>query len=246
MIATRRIEERLHGLDAASADRALLAAGVDLDDLALSLAVHPTPVIGWTLTSTELEYRTLAGAATLATLLPDVGGLRLAVTTEALPTDVLPRLLRVPAVASAFIPVKRPAGALRRRPWHWPLRVGLVGFRHGRGRPSAPRSARSSRSSRGCVEVARVEDEPGAVDVLVIQGPLADAVESGPRTGSSRTPSSCSTRRSTASPCSRRCWPPRAPPPARSRAPLVPPRDVAACSPRSCSKRRTPRPSTSR
>lgn len=56
----------------------------------------------------------------------DRPALRLALTGNTIPTEVAPRLLRCPAVASVVVPAERTAGALRRREWQWPLRIGVL------------------------------------------------------------------------------------------------------------------------
>ena len=91
--------------------------------------------------------------------------LRLALRGNVLPTEVAPRLLACPGVGSVVVPVERPPGALRRRAWAWPLRIGvaddalaaaLEGMRGAEGVP-AP-----------LVRVADVRSEPGVVDLLVL------------------------------------------------------------------------------
>ena len=51
---------------------------------------------------------------------------RLIVTGDVLVREVVPRLLECPGVGSAVVPAVRPPGALRRRPWAWPLRIGVA------------------------------------------------------------------------------------------------------------------------
>lgn len=52
--------------------------------------------------------------------------LRLAVRGSVIPAEVIPRLLADPAVGSAIMPVARAPGALMRRSWAWPLRIGVA------------------------------------------------------------------------------------------------------------------------
>jgi hypothetical protein len=58
---------------------------------------------------------------------PFVPFLRLAVSGNVIPADVVPRLLQAPGVAAAALGATRPAGAMARLSWRWPLRIGLVG-----------------------------------------------------------------------------------------------------------------------
>lgn len=169
MIPARALDDWLRGLPADVAARALLAAGLRWDELGVAFgrvrAGLPAPVTRWTLDDAGFRERRAVDPAALAQLLQPLQGLRLAVTTSAPAPDVARRLLRAPDVASAFVAVERPATALRRRPWHWPLRVGLVGFPPGAA-DDAP----------DLVDLTRVEEEPGAVDVAVLAEPLLAAV----------------------------------------------------------------------
>jgi hypothetical protein len=100
--------------------------------------------------------------------------LRLAVRGSLLPAEVIPRLLADPAVGSAFLPVPRAPGALRRRDWSWPLRIGvaddaLLGALEGlRGSGIVPGEL---------VDIADVRSAPGSVDLLVLAAAPADAAE---------------------------------------------------------------------
>jgi hypothetical protein len=175
VISPRALDDWLRWYEPGVADRTLLAAGLELADLSAAYDKLrfdlPAPVTPWTLGAAQLEAGRAVDPFTLSALLPDVRGLRLAVRTEAPPAAIVRRLLRSPAVASAFIAVERPAWALRRRPWHWPLRIGLVGFPAG-----AAAAITQAIPLAGLLDVARVEEEPGAVDVAVIERPLLDAV----------------------------------------------------------------------
>jgi hypothetical protein len=86
------------------------------------------------------------------------------------------RLKGAPEVSSAFISVKRPAGSLRRRRWHWPMRVGLLGFDADAAKAIFDEAGARSHWVENLLTGWRIEDEPSAVDVLVYQGPLEDAV----------------------------------------------------------------------
>ena len=52
--------------------------------------------------------------------------LRLALEGNTIPTEVVPRLLACPGVASVVVPTPRAPGALKRRAWQWPMRLGVV------------------------------------------------------------------------------------------------------------------------
>jgi hypothetical protein len=99
--------------------------------------------------------------------------LRLALAGNTIPTEVVPRLLGCPAVASVVVPVELPPGALRRRPWLWPLRLGvlddelLAQLRKMGGAHQLPGKL---------VEVLDVRTDPAAVGILVVrQSPAAAA-----------------------------------------------------------------------
>ena len=92
--------------------------------------------------------------------------LRLAVVGNVVPTDVVPRLLACPGVGSVVLPAHRPPGALRRRAWSWPLRIGVAdddlaaAFAALRGDEGVPPPL---------VDVSDVRTDPGAVDLLVLR-----------------------------------------------------------------------------
>jgi hypothetical protein len=180
VIAARALDEWLRPLPPEAADRALLAAGLRWDDLVAAndetRAGRPAPVTRWTLGDEEFAALRRIDPSGLADLLPQTGGLRLAVTTDAAALDVARRLGRTAGVTSAFVAVERPASALRRRPWHWPLRVGLVGFPPGAAEAIMTAMRAGHHTVPNLLELARVEDQPGAVDVAVIEGPLLPAV----------------------------------------------------------------------
>lgn len=95
---------------------------------------------------------------------------RLVVAGDVLVREVVPRLLECPGVGSVVVPAVRPPGALRRRPWSWPLRIGaaddgVLGALAHTGGAIPP----------GLVRVTDVRVSPGAVDVLVLTNALTDA-----------------------------------------------------------------------
>lgn len=188
MISIEQLDRWLRGLTSAEADRAILAAGIDFADLGRARAVQGIPtdaparsrvprVAPWLLTEEGFEHRAARDdAGQLARSLETVPPMRLAVSTAAQSSEIVHRLLRLQAVSSAFVAVERPAGFLRRRPWHWPLRIGLVGFPAGAADELSAGFANDRGVLSRMLEVHRVEDEPGAVDVAVLNGPLASAV----------------------------------------------------------------------
>lgn len=93
------------------------------------------------------------------------------------PTEVIPRLLGVQDVASAFVAVERPAGALHPRPWRWPMRVGLVGFPKRDAADVASRIEGEWPGLARLIDVRALEADPRAVDIAVVQGPPESAVE---------------------------------------------------------------------
>lgn len=180
MIDSAALGEWVRGLSPEEAARALVALGVETRTRAYEHTRprsdrHP-PLLGWTLTAEQFKHRLSAVPRTTAGLLAGDDPVRLAVTTDALPSDLLPRLLGAAAVASAFVALQRAPGSLRRRPWRWPLRIGLLG-------PDAAQRARELRDEMGrdgrlplrLIDVRAVDYDPGAVDVLVVEAPLADA-----------------------------------------------------------------------
>lgn len=92
--------------------------------------------------------------------------LRLVVRGPVLPREVIPRLLLAPGIGSAFVPVSRAPGALRRRPWAWPLRLGIAD-------DELRRELDALRDSGivppALVDISDVRTEPGAVDVLLLR-----------------------------------------------------------------------------
>jgi hypothetical protein len=177
VIRTNRIDAWLAGVDERLARHALLGIGIHRGQLASAatdadLALRQRRPVRWTLTDDEFEHRSMVTPEDVA-LDPNFE-LRLAVETDAQHDEILRRLLGNPGVASAFVAVRRPAGSLRRRAWHWPLRIGLMGYP-----PDAEEVVRAAvgyPSPAQLLDIRRIEDGPGAVDVLVVNGPLVDAV----------------------------------------------------------------------
>jgi hypothetical protein len=97
---------------------------------------------------------------------------RLVVEGDVIVREVVPRLLQCPGVGSVVVPVSRPPGALRRRPWSWPLRIGV-----------ADDDLRAALTDGGGIipdpllDVADIRTEPAAVDVLVLRATPAEAAE---------------------------------------------------------------------
>ncbi len=175
------------GLDDVAASVASVAAGLDPAELGRWLAADPTtPGVGFL--SWRWDSRLGLGDAAGWTGL-DAGRLsspfdaeiahrhqlpapRLAVTGDVIPGEVVPRLLACPGVGSAVIPVERAPGALRRRAWHWPPRIGVAedalveAFAAQRGDGTVPPEL---------VDVRDVRTDPGGVDILVLRESPAGA-----------------------------------------------------------------------
>ncbi len=174
------------GLDAVVAAVARVVAGVDEEDLAAWLAA-PTDgapaFLTWRLPRERLDSDP-AGWITRdperlawpfdadrpARFQPPPA--RLAVTGNVIPAEVVPRLLACPGLAAAVMPVGRAAGALRRRAWHWPLRIGVLEdelrdvFDQLRGYEGVPEPL---------VDVSDLRTDPGGVDLVVLRGTPAEA-----------------------------------------------------------------------
>ncbi|SFS14344.1 hypothetical protein SAMN04487846_2902 [Microbacterium sp. cf046] len=98
--------------------------------------------------------------------------LRLEVRGSLLPTEVIPRLLADPAVGSAILPVDRAPGALMRRDWSWPLRIGVA--------DDELLAALGALAGAGIVperlvDLTDVRTTPGAVNLLVLRSAPAEA-----------------------------------------------------------------------
>jgi len=179
VIDSEALGEWLRGLSPEEAARALVALGAESGTLAYGRAHarpdrHP-PMLGWTLTAEQFTRRSGAAPRTMAGFFDGDDPVRLAVSTDALPPDVLPRLLGAAAVESAFVAVQRAPGSLRRRPWRWPLRIGILGADAGRALELLDEIGRFGCFPLGLIDVRAVDHDPGAVDVLVVEAPLADA-----------------------------------------------------------------------
>lgn len=178
MISAARLDEWLRGLDPDTTARALLGLGIRRWELwsptADVLAGRPH-LVRWTLSDEDFDERVSADPREVAINVPSMQ-LRLAIETDAIPDEIVRRLLDTKPVASAFVAVRRPAGSLRRRPWRWPLRIALVGFPIGAEETVMAEFRGRHKYLRAMLTVQRVEDEPGAVDVVVVKGPLVDAV----------------------------------------------------------------------
>lgn len=174
MIPPEALDDWVRGLSVEDRRVAILGLG----EFGEELGGRP-PVLPWTLTEERFGQRPAPAEA--AARVPPGGPWRVAVRAETVPAAILQALLQdrysyEQHVASAFVAVERPPGALRRRPWRWPYRVGLLGFA-----PGADDELRSEFEERHIlppplVDVRRVEDEPGSVDVLVAAGPLDEAL----------------------------------------------------------------------
>ncbi|MDX5318232.1 MAG: hypothetical protein LPK38_02570, partial [Actinomycetes bacterium] len=173
------------GLDDVAASVASVAAGLDQAELGRWLAADPTtPGLGFLTWTWDSQPGDAAGWTGL-----DAGRLsspfdaeiahrhqlpapRLAVTGDVIPGEVVPRLLACPGVGSAVIPVERAPGALRRRAWHWPPRIGvaddelLAAFDSQRGDWVVPPDL---------VDVRDLRVDPGGVDILVLRSTPAEA-----------------------------------------------------------------------
>lgn len=104
----------------------------------------------------------------------DLPFVRLAVTGNVVPPEIADRLLLAPGVASAVLGTARPPAALRRRPWRWPLRVGLLGA----GVDPVMLAEEVQQAGHLPAQLVQVRDlhrAAGAVDVLVVAAPLEPA-----------------------------------------------------------------------
>lgn len=187
-----RWARRFGGSDVAAL--ALLSAGTvdDLDELVVvtGLAGDPTKrdFVRWSMESSrfrELESQARAPGWSRANVARIIGRfraqapidrpfIRLAIGGDAVPVDVVPRLLTNVGVDSAIIPAERPPGALKRREWSWPLRIGFAGWDVGTMRRAI--TARRDCPPRTQLDIRDITVEPEAIDVLVVSGPLTAAV----------------------------------------------------------------------
>lgn len=100
--------------------------------------------------------------------------LRLAVEGDVVPFDIASRLLKASAVDSVVMPATRAPAALRRRLWRWPLRIGLANVDAGAVAAAVLRQRGSPPAE--FVDLRNTELEPAAVDVLIVDAPLPEAV----------------------------------------------------------------------
>jgi hypothetical protein len=181
MTFTRPLSDWLRGLSEEDAGRALLGIGIRPEELGAVLAnqgigIRP-PILRWTLSAEDLRHRSEADPHSYLDLVRPLEGLRLAVTTDATASeDVVSQLLSAPEVASAFVAVERPPGSLRRRGWRWPYRIGLLGFGDDEADELRAQVADFGMFPPGLLDLRRIEDEPEAVDLLIVEGSLEDAV----------------------------------------------------------------------
>ena len=89
---------------------------------------------------------------------------------------LLRELLDDDRLGSVVVAVDRPAGSLRRRPWRWPLRISTLGLLPERFEAvQAELAVAPNRFPPNLLQLTRAEDDPGAIDVLVVPGPLHEA-----------------------------------------------------------------------
>jgi hypothetical protein len=173
MIPISLLDEWTRGLVPDVAARALLGLGLDPSAMAAARAApgRGPHLVEWTL-------REDARATILDRSAEDVANdvvdaiYRVAVSGDVVAIEVARRLQSAPSVAAAFAAVRREPGSLRRRPWRWPLRVGLLGFGSAEAEILAEAIRRAARVPAALVDVRRVEDEPAAVDLLVTKQTL--------------------------------------------------------------------------
>jgi hypothetical protein len=176
MISTSRLDEWTRGLDPPTAARALLVLGLQpprASQPARPAAAVP-PIRFWSLTERGLTRRLRTPAAELAETV-EPAECRVAVAGDVVAIEVARRLRTSPFVAAAFAAVGRGPGALRHRPWSWPLRIGLLGFTRAEAESMTGVVIAAGHLPERLVDVRRIEDEPAAVDVLVTRQPLASA-----------------------------------------------------------------------
>jgi hypothetical protein len=173
------------GLSAADAALAILAAGIQPVDV--RSAAEANDFIAWRRPGREiLRQRPAAiiaqtGARVLSSTrrqatTSGVTQVRLAVLGDIVPSEVVPRLLGVPAVSSAVLPVQPPPESLALRPLQWPLRIGLLGTPTPRSAPalSVPDPAEIA-GSMELIDVDAPDALPGTLDILMIHAPIAAA-----------------------------------------------------------------------
>ncbi len=177
MIESRAIDSWVRGLDESRAGRVLLAAGIEetpLVDRKPYGFVRSTPIVGWSLDEETFDAVSSQPASRLLRHAPR-RECRVAVSGAVTGADVIFRLRNAPAVISAFVDVERPPGSLRRRPWRWPLRIGLLGFDRDASKRLAANAVTGGRLPARLIDVRRIEEEPAAVDLLVTCLELGEA-----------------------------------------------------------------------
>lgn len=175
------------GLDGVAAAAARVLAGVEAGALQAWLAATPAlpgpAFLPWRLPPEALandaavwtgaddgRLGLLFNAETPARHQPPA--MRLAVTGNLIPAEVVPRLLACPGVAAVVLPAQRAAGALRRRAWHWPLRIGVL---EGELRDSFAALRGDEGVPPPLVDVSDLRTDPGGVDLVLFRGTPADA-----------------------------------------------------------------------
>jgi hypothetical protein len=169
LIESSAIDSWVGGLDERRAGRAVLALGIETQPLVEARRyghIEVAPIMSWSLDKPSFEAVVDEPPSRLAGRLPR-RTYRVAVSGDVAGADVAHRVRGAPQVLSAFVAVDRPSGSLRRRPWRWPLRIGLVGVDSDEAEPFAKTVVKEGRLPKQLVDVRRVEDEPAAVDLLV-------------------------------------------------------------------------------
>ena len=177
MIESHAIDSWVRGLDESRAGRVLLAAGIEetpLVDRKPYGSVRSTPIVGWSLDEETFDAVSSQPASRLLRHAPR-RECRVAVSGAVTGAGVILRLRNAPAVISAFFDVERPPGSLRRRPWRWPLRIGLLGFDPDASKRLAANAVTGGRLPARLIDVRRIEEEPAAVDLLVTCLELGEA-----------------------------------------------------------------------
>ena len=177
MIESSAIDSWVRGLDERRAGRAVLALGIETQPLVEARPyghIEVAPIMSWSLDKPSFEAVVDEPPARLAGQLPR-RTYRVAVSGDVAGADVVQRVRGAPRVLSAFVAVDRPSGSLRRRPWRWPLRIGLLGVDSDEAELFAKTAVKEGRLPKQLVGVRRVEDEPAAVDLLVTPYGLNEA-----------------------------------------------------------------------
>ncbi|MFN0154628.1 MAG: hypothetical protein ACKVUT_09635 [Gaiella sp.] len=175
MIPLSRLDEWTHGLDPPAAGSALLALGLKPARRGQTPYGPLPPIRHWSVAQRGLNRRLRTPAGELLNAFIDPGACRVAVGGDLVTIEVARRLRAAPSVVSAFAAVAREPGSLRHRPWSWPLRIGLLGFAAGTAEVLAAEIEAYGGLPGRLVDVRRLEDEPAAVDILVVDDGLADA-----------------------------------------------------------------------